>query len=151
MTGPTVGPCGVPPPAASSTDGSGALALEPVPHPSGPVLLHATGEIDMVTAPFLLEQLRGWFATAPRVLLDLSAVTFLGSVGLSALLEAHRDALAGDVVLQLTCGDARQVRRVLQITGTMEHLDVMDPVPPATATGGAPPALFPVPGTDPAT
>ena len=64
----------------------GGLALEAVPHPSGPVALHAVGDVDVATAPFLAEQVGAWFAAAPRIVLDLSAVGFLGSAGIAALL-----------------------------------------------------------------
>lgn len=145
MSGPTGG-TGFP----AAADGTGALVLEAVPHPAGPVLVHARGEIDTVTAPFLSDQLRGWFAAAPRVVLDLSRVSFLGSAGLSVLLEGTAEADAAGVSFQLACGEARQVRRVLQVTGTLEHLDVVDRIPPGGPDrpgGGA--RLFAVPDPDP--
>lgn len=142
MSGWTGGPGGAPGPARAS-DATGALELEAVPHPSGTVLLHATGEIDTVTAPFLVEQLRAWFAVAPRVVLNLSRVVFLGSAGLSALVAAGAQARDAGAHLQLSCGEARHVRRVLQVTGTLRHLDVLDPVPPRTAGRRAP--LYAVP------
>ncbi|MBN9738285.1 MULTISPECIES: STAS domain-containing protein [unclassified Pseudonocardia] len=142
MTEGTDGRTGVPGPTSAT------LVLEPVPHPSGPVLLRATGEIDDVTAADLAEHLVAWFGAAPRVVLDLSGVSFLGSPGLSVLLAAHRDAAAGGVTFQLRCGDARQVRRVLQTTGTLEYLDVLDRIP-AGGAGRAPhAALFAVPPGD---
>lgn len=147
MRGPTDGPG-----FSATSDGSGALTLDAVPHPAGPVLVHARGEIDTVTAPFLSEQLRGWFAAAPRVVLDLSRVSFLGSAGLSALLAGTAEADAAGVLFQLACGEARQVRRVLQITGTLEHLDVVDRIPPGAADGpgGRSGRLFAVPDPGPA-
>ncbi|MFP5022172.1 STAS domain-containing protein [Pseudonocardia phyllosphaerae] len=128
MTERTDGPGGMPDPGGVS-DATGALALEAVPHPSGPVMVHASGEVDTVTAPFLAEQLQGWIAAAPKIVLDLSRVSFIGSAGLSVLLEGHAEAERNGVGLQLACGEARQVRRLLQITGTLEHLDVVDPIP----------------------
>ncbi|MFE7203209.1 STAS domain-containing protein [Pseudonocardia alni] len=143
MTDPTDGPGGVPGLSAATAEGGG-LALEAVPHPSGPVALHAVGDVDVATAPFLAEQVGAWFSAAPRIVLDLSAVGFLGSAGIAALLDCHRDAAAAGVVLELYCGAARQVRRVLQVTGTCEHLRVLDPHPPPEGPGGHAP-LFPVP------
>ncbi|MEQ3553048.1 STAS domain-containing protein [Pseudonocardia nematodicida] len=130
------------------TDGTGALRLEAVPHPSGPVLVHADGEVDTVTAPFLSGQLHEWVAAAPRVVLDLSRVTFLGSAGLAVLLDSHLWATRAGVAFQVVCGEARQVRRVLQVTGTLEHLDVLDRILPGTTAGERPP-LFAVPEQDP--
>jgi anti-anti-sigma factor len=128
IPGAPAGPAG--PPGARRT---GALRLEAVEHPSGAVVLHAAGEIDTETAPELGAEVGTWCETAPQVLLDLSGVTFLGSAGLSVLLET-RDMLDGDTVLQLRCGSSRAVRRALQVTGTMELFDVVDRIPEESET-----------------
>ncbi len=107
---------------------SNALRLEQVEHPTGTVVLHASGEIDTETAPELGAEVGAWCDTAPEVLLDLSGVTFLGSAGLSVLL-ATRDMLDGGTGLRLRCGSSRAARRALQVTGTMERFDVVDRVP----------------------
>ena len=112
---------------------SRALRLEQVEHPSGAVVLHAAGEIDTETAPELGVEVGVWCDTAPHVLLDLSGVTFLGSAGLSVLLET-RDLLEGGTRLQLRCGASRAVRRALQVTGTMELFDVVDRIPEESET-----------------
>jgi anti-anti-sigma factor len=111
----------------------GALRLEQVEHPSGAVVLHASGEIDTATAPELGAEVGAWCDTASQVLLDLSGVTFLGSAGLSVLLET-RDMLEGGARLSLRCGGSRAVRRALQVTGTMELFDVVDRIPEETDT-----------------
>lgn len=120
-----------------STDVAGrrskALRIEQIEHPSGTVVLHASGEIDTDTAPELGAEVGAWCDTAPRVLLDLSGVTFLGSAGLSVLLET-RDMLEGATTLQLRCGQSRAVRRALQVTGTMELFDVVDRIPEESET-----------------
>ncbi len=121
---------------------SRALKLEPVEHPSGAVVLHATGEIDSDTAAELGAEVGTWCDTAPRVLLDLSGITFLGSAGLSTLLET-RDMLDGATLLQLRCGSSRAVRRALQVTGTMELFDVVDRIPEEHDAPTR--TLFPVP------
>lgn len=145
MTERSDGP-GEPPGVGRVGDDSGALVLDAVPHPAGPVLVHASGEIDTVTAPFLDDRLRAWGAGASRVVLDLSRVSFLGSAGLSVLCDRAAEAGRGGVRFEVVCGAALQVRRVLQITGTMEHLVVLDPVPPGTGRpGGRRAALFAVP------
>ena len=120
---------------------SGALRLEQIEHPTGMVVLHATGEIDTETAPELGAEVGVWCETAPQVLLDLSGVTFLGSAGLSVLLET-RDMIEG-AGLQLRCGTSRAVRRALQVTGTMELFDVLDRIPEETEAPVR--SLFPVP------
>jgi anti-sigma B factor antagonist len=51
------------------------------------------GEIDMVTGPQVQAAIRDGLAARPAVLVvDLTAVTFLGSTGLTALVQAHQTA-----------------------------------------------------------
>jgi anti-sigma B factor antagonist len=126
MTGPSDDKPGVVPEVAELR--SSALRLEPVEHPTGAVVLHASGEVDTETAPELGAEVGVWCDTAPQVLLDLSGVTFLGSAGLSVLLET-REMLEGGTRFQLRCGTSRAVRRALQVTGTMELFDVVDRIP----------------------
>lgn len=57
------------------------------------VVVHAAGEVDMNTAPLLEKALVDGLATvtAPTVVVaDLTAVTFLDSSGLSALINVHK-------------------------------------------------------------
>ena len=54
------------------------------------VIVSVTGEIDLVTAPILETAVDEAIASGPAVLiLDLSAVTFLASVGLQTLVVTH--------------------------------------------------------------
>lgn len=114
--------------AGDPVPGPAALRLEHVEHPSGAVVVHASGQIDTETGPELGAEVGAWCDTATQVLLDLSGVTFLGSAGLSVLLET-RDMLEGSTRLQLRCGSSRAVRRALQVTGAMELFDVVDRIP----------------------
>ena len=135
MVGPPDEEPGAPPDAVEelAEDRPGGLRLEPVEHPSGAVVLHATGEIDAGTAPELGAEVGAWCDTAPEVTLDLSGVTSLGSAGLSVLLET-RDMLEGGTRLLLRCGSSRSARRALQVTGTMELFDVVDRIPEESGT-----------------
>src|SRR5689334_10259481 len=57
------------------------------------VIVRATGEIDVATAPMLGEHLRSAhdLVTAPfPIVADLAGVTFLGSAGLTVLAEQHQ-------------------------------------------------------------
>jgi len=57
------------------------------------VVLAVAGEIDHATGPDLLAELRRCLVDRPVVLvLDLTAVTFLGSTGLSVFVEASQSA-----------------------------------------------------------
>ncbi|WP_369141031.1 STAS domain-containing protein [Modestobacter versicolor] len=87
-----------------------------------------TGEVDSTTAPGLRTCLLEVIARPGRaaVEVDLRAVTFLDSAGLSALATAHRAAVASGRVLQMRCGTTRAVVRPLQITGLWTVFTVVD-------------------------
>ncbi|RZT86916.1 anti-anti-sigma factor [Pseudonocardia sediminis] len=121
----------------------GALSVTARPHPAGTVVLHARGEIDTATAPFLAEQIASTLAGASGLLLDLGGVSFLASAGLAALISARDEAAAAGVGFQLACGDSRSARRALQVTGTLELFDVVDPTPGETTSSSTP--IFSVP------
>lgn len=74
------------------------------------------GEIDLYTAPRFHEVLlRGIDERASRVIVDLSAVTFLDSTGLGVLVGGAK-RLGASGPLQIVCGPGH-VRRVLEIAG----------------------------------
>jgi len=87
-----------------------------------------SGEVDSSTAPGLrncLLEVISRPGTNP-IEVDLRAVTFLDSAGLSALATAHRAAQAAGRVLAMRCGDTRAVVRPLQITGLWSIFTVLD-------------------------
>lgn len=128
---------------SAATAEGGGLTLEAVPHPSGPVALHAVGDVDLATAPFLAEQVGDWLAASPRIVLDLSGVGVFPRPGSRCCSTASTTpSRPGWCWAVLRRG--RQVRRVLQGTGTCEHLRVLDPHPPSETPDGRAP-LFPVP------
>jgi anti-anti-sigma factor len=79
---------------------------------AGVTLLVVSGEVDMATAPAFLARLLDAPPTAPLVV-DMSAVTFMDSGGLNALLVAYRERV-GSATIQLrnpsTC-----VRRLISV------------------------------------
>lgn len=78
------------------------------------VLCTVTGEVDLATAPVLLEQLQKAMSDGPRYLIvDLSAVTFFGAAGVRLLDEAR--AARGEEHEVVLVSDDRLVARVLQI------------------------------------
>jgi anti-sigma B factor antagonist len=89
------------------------------------VLLTAAGEIDLNTVPLLETELANALRSAslPMVVLDLGKVGFIGSAGLTALLNAHSTARALSGRLWI-CGATRPVSRPLEVTGLSELLDV---------------------------
>jgi anti-anti-sigma factor len=101
------------------------------------VLVRAVGEIDVVTAPLLTEQLRLAEAVVvppAAVTLDLTGVTFFGSAGLSVLLE-HR-AKCEELGSELRIVAGRLIERVLAVTGLAEVLPVVSPPGDDASTAG---------------
>lgn len=76
------------------------------------------GEIDTLTTPQLQEAINDSFerAAGRAVVIDLTAVTFLGSAGLAALAEAASRTGQGHEPLRVVAGN-HAVLRPIQVTG----------------------------------
>jgi anti-sigma B factor antagonist len=88
-------------------------------------VVRCVGEIDMATAPGLRERIsRLQIDGPPRLVVDLSDVTFIDSLGLGALIGAHKRArvLRGSFVM--VPSDA--ARRVLAATALDRVFDLRD-------------------------
>jgi anti-anti-sigma factor len=83
------------------------------------LVLRVVGEIDLRTGPQFQEAIEESLESRPggRLVIDLSAASFLGSVGLAALAEAARQAEERPAVLRIVVGTNRVVRRPLEMTG----------------------------------
>jgi anti-anti-sigma factor len=93
------------------------------------VLLVVTGEIDLSTAQQFRRELTDLIAAAHSpAFVDLSAVVFMDSTGLNALMDASRAAEATGVDFVVIAPRGRAVRKVLDVSGVSEHLDVRDEV-----------------------
>ena len=94
------------------------------------VIITATGEVDILS----VDRLRSEVVEGLRepvghpVIVDLTKVTFLGSCGLGALVEAAGEALRHDESLRVVVGHRRQVIRPLQITGLDQVLALYETV-----------------------
>jgi len=89
------------------------------------LVLAVEGEVDMVSADQFRAALDEAVLERPGVLVvDLTDIAFLGSVGLSLLLEAN--AAAGPGVLRVVAIDGP--RRAFQLTGLDQVLTVIDTV-----------------------
>jgi anti-sigma B factor antagonist len=85
-------------------------------------LLKLSGELDLASYDALDEELRRIEATdASRIVIDLSQLTFLDSVGVRLLVEADARSRSDSNRLQLIPGGDR-VQRVLQLTGLDDSL-----------------------------
>jgi anti-sigma B factor antagonist len=96
----------------------------------GPALVvHVAGEVDTMTSPDLDAYVRAARAATPKphLVLDLAAVTFLGSSGLSVLIELLRGTEAADLHLVGVRGN-RPVHRALDALGLTSMFDVDDSV-----------------------
>ncbi|HUE06855.1 MAG TPA: STAS domain-containing protein [Acidimicrobiales bacterium] len=101
----------------------------------GHALVLLTGELDVSTAGGLYQE----FAQLNRdgvvhVALDLTGLEFIDSTGISAIIAEHkRTASAGGELIILT--PHRNVRRVFEVAGLMDVLNVLPPDSSGDATG----------------
>ncbi len=91
------------------------FALQRVRRPDG-VCVAVTGEVDAYTAPKLRAELLAAVREHPVVTVDLSAVTFMDSQGLTALITARQQAEQRGTSLVLD-GVPPRVLKLLQLTG----------------------------------
>lgn len=93
--------------------------------PGGTVtVVHVAGEVDLGTDhEFAKAVWDGLDSGSPVVILDLAGITFMGSVGIRVLIEAHHEAQGAGRVVRIVDG-TRFVRRVLEITGLGDVLTV---------------------------
>ncbi len=93
---------------------------------AGRTIVTVTGELDLTTGSTLEERLGQLPETdAKLVIVDLRAVEFMDSTGLSVLVRAHQRAAETGNQFALVNGGS-QVRRLLEITGITDRLTVVD-------------------------
>lgn len=80
------------------------------------VSVKVTGDVDLATADKVGEALLDALTKANEVWVDLSAVTFLDSTGIRALVQAHRKADSQGAKLYVH-GAQQWVAKVLEVTG----------------------------------
>jgi anti-sigma B factor antagonist len=90
--------------------------------------VRVTGELDLATAPRLMQTLRQAEDRARRVVLDLRDVTFMDTSGLHVIEDASVRATSAGRKLVLVRGPS-QVERVLALTGARDRLDIVDLTP----------------------
>jgi anti-sigma B factor antagonist len=85
-------------------------------------VVSVVGELDLASSPALEEELERLAAgNAPLVIVDLSALEFMDSTGLSVLVRAHHRAAENGQRFGLING-SQQVQRLLSLTGVAERL-----------------------------
>ncbi|NMH96173.1 anti-sigma factor antagonist [Pseudonocardia acidicola] len=88
------------------------------------VVLTPAGELDMLTAPVLLERVEMHLERRDHAVIDMRDVTFLGSSGLHSLLAAKSAAQAAGTQLHLTGTDTPSTARVLRLSGLAPVLPI---------------------------
>ena len=97
------------------------------------VVLHADGDLDLLTAPSLDGEITKVLADSPSVLvLDLSEVPFFGSSALAVLIRAAETAGVRGVRLLLVASN-RAVLRPLEVTRTVDLFSIHESVESALA------------------
>jgi anti-anti-sigma factor len=87
------------------------------------VVLRVVGELDMLTTPDLVAAATEELAGRPPVLvIDLTGVTFLASVAMSAIVAAHEQG--GDHTKVRVVGGSRETLRPIVVTGLDNLLSV---------------------------
>ncbi len=92
--------------------------------PSAALVLAVAGEVDLLTATQLTDAVTAALARRPPVLvIDLAAVTFLDSSGLSVLARAHADG-GRDTVVRVVAVEETLAHRAITLTGMHQLLPV---------------------------
>jgi anti-sigma B factor antagonist len=102
-----------------------ALAVEPYRDGDGTTVLQLYGEFDLASAPTFEAELARAEADDGPIVIDLSALEFIDSSGLSQLLAAHTRAEDDDRKLVFLKGPL-SVERILRITGLDQILRFED-------------------------
>jgi anti-sigma B factor antagonist len=111
----------------------------------GHVVVALRGELDPADAASVRAALAEVAARAPEIIVDLTALEFIGACGVAALAHGRRQArrAGGDLVL---AAPRRRVMRVLAITGPADAFCVYASVEEAAASAGrSRPVAVPVP------
>ena len=101
----------------------------------GGVVVAAAGEIDMSTSPQLRAALRDPGSAAPAVVLDLREVTFMDSSGLGVIVGQQKRAREEGYRFSVAVAGAPEVRRILELSGLVGVLHVVDTPDDALAAG----------------
>ena len=106
------------------TDAPAPVLAPTAPLDAAPVTVTITGALDVTTLPRVREQLEQALAGRPaRMVVDLSACTFVDASALALLLDVHRRLSRTGGVLTLR-GSCPRVLRLLSLTGLRRVFDL---------------------------
>src|SRR4051794_35868943 len=101
------------------------FAIRSQERPGSTRLIEVSGDVDLYTAPELRTTLRAALDAAPgRLIVDLSAVSFIDSTGLAVVFSAWRRATGQQTPLILVIDNVR-VRRPFEISGMVDLLPIV--------------------------
>lgn len=88
------------------------------------VRVSVEGELDLVGAPELEETLKRELLASNDVLLDLSAMDFIDSTGLHAIVDSVRTAKAAGRKIKLSADLPQHARRLMEIVGLLPFIPI---------------------------
>jgi anti-sigma B factor antagonist len=101
------------------------FAIHSEERPASTRVIEVSGDIDLYTAPELRTALRAALDAAPgRLIVNLSAVSFIDSTGLAVVFSAWRRATGQQTSLVLVI-DSVGVRRPFEISGMVDLLPIV--------------------------
>jgi anti-sigma B factor antagonist len=101
----------------------------------GVIVVAVSGEIDIATCDVVSQALHAHLdATPPGMVIDLSRVEFLGSVGLAVLIEVNKRAPECRTRLGIVVSGSPAVTRVVQLSGLTELLPTYPTIADAVAS-----------------
>jgi anti-sigma B factor antagonist len=87
--------------------------------------LRIDGELDLYTAPEVRKELASLPVGVRDVLVDLTGLTFMDSVGMATLFNGARGLAERSGTMMLVVGD-RSVLRALEVTGLDRYFEIRD-------------------------
>lgn len=109
----------------TDTADAGGVTVSVDARPDGVVLVAVAGDVDLNSAPIVSKALAAAQSEELPVLLDTRQVGFLGSAGLSVLVDAARHAREVDGRLAVLVTQ-HAVRRAIEVTGLDSVLSLFD-------------------------
>jgi anti-anti-sigma factor len=108
-------------------------------------------EIDVTNASQVYDALTRAQGSGTRVVVaDASQTTFCDCAGLRTLIRAHDQAAAAGIDLRVAAATSRKVRRILELTGAAQVLDIYPTLTAALAGPRRAPGTHPGPAQAPA-
>ena len=91
------------------------------------LVVRIIGELDIATAPQVVQALNGVGDDVPRITVDLLDTSFIDSTGLTTLFRAHKRFEESQRQFQLVCGPGNvEVLRVIDLMGFDQVFTMFD-------------------------